>query len=603
MLFFSASFSTISEIAVHGGTSTGSTKINLEFNIRRSNGSGGQPQHTPSESDFNYALDGQAFVPPALTNESNNNNVSNNRNSNSNTPNNETLLHPQHIQRTEELRAQAAAVRQHQAVNTQQDSFPTLQAAAAPTTSSAPLVGWSSGTALQNVNRSNKRIGQVTQEAFPTLQSNSSNKNKNKPATKGSIGATRRQFAAMSTSADQQASWGGNNAAAAVGSMAPSSSVIGSQSQYFTSATPARQMNRQADLAADNFPSLGGPTSSSTYASANALARQNFQQRAITTPPPSMNSASDFPSMQSSGRSTGNSSSIASSIARTTKKNLKPPPSMNSVSDFPAPPSSRQSTKPTARQQMTGNSERKKPPEINFLPADISSAGPSAQATLEDMKASLGQKNFKQLKRLTKTFAQDQLSPEGYIDQTAELFEGGYEDKDFWSYLPSLLQSCPNQGSAQHALKYMNSLKRQQVQTNNTKVAAFARPAGTSSQWSGSTANVMRQVVPPPLPASYATPFSLTQPVAAAMRQQTIISSKKKSSWGAGGNAKIVRTKAPPGSIGAAASMQGPQGGSATKYMAKQQKKEQHAKTNNNQQNQAKKKKQKNELRDLAFGK
>ena len=509
------------------------------------------------------------------------------------------MLHPQHIQRTEELRAQAAVVRQQQAVNTQQDSFPTLQAAAAPTTSSAPLVGWSSGTALQNVNRSNKRIGQVTQEAFPTLQSNSSNKNKKKPVIKGSIGATRRQFAAMSTSADQQASWGGNNAAAAVGSIAPSSSAIGSQSQYFTSATPTRQMNRQADLGADNFPSLGGPSSSSTYASANALARQNFQRRSITTPPPSMNSASDFPSMQSSGRSTGNSSSIA----RTTKNTFKPPPSMSSVSDFPAPPSSRQSAKPTARQQMMGHSERKKPPENNFLPADMSSAGPSAQATLEDMKASLGQKNFKQLKKLTKTFAQDQISPEGYIDQTAELFERGYEDKDFWSYLPSLLQSCPNQGSAQHALKYMNSLKRQQVQTNNTNVAAFARPAGNPSQWSGSTAKVMRQTVPSPLPASYATPFSLTQPVAAAMRPQTIISSKKKSSWGAGGNAKIVRTKAPPGSIGVAASMQGPQGGTATKYMAKQQKKEQHAKTSNNQQNKSKKKKQKNELRDLAFGK
>jgi hypothetical protein len=604
LLFCSAPFSTISEIAVHGGTSTGSTKINLEFNIRRSNGSGGQPQNTPSESDFNYALDGQAFVPPALTNENNNNNATNNRNTNSNNPNNETLLHPQHIQRTEELRAQAAVVRQHQAVNSQQDSFPTLQAASAPTPSSAPLVGWTSGTALQNTNRSNKKIGQVTQEAFPTLQSNSSNKNTKKTGIKGSIGATRRQFAAMTTSANhqqqQQASWGGNNAASAVGSMAPSSSTNGSHSNYFLSPTPALQTNRQADLAADNFPSLGGPSSSSTYASANTLARQNFQRRAITTPPPSMNSASDFPSMQSSSRSAGN----ISSIARTTKKNLKPPPSMSSVSDFPAPPSSQQSTKPTAHQTMMGGSERKKPPENNFLQADMSSAGSSAQATVEDMKASLGQKNFKQLKKLTKAFAQDQLSPEGYIDQTAALFERGYEDKDFWSYLPSLLQSCPNQGSAQRALKYMNSLKRQQIQTNNTKVAAFARPTGTSSQWSGSTANVMRQVVPPPLPASYTTPISLTQPVAAAMRPQTI-SSKKKSSWGAGGTSTVVRTKAPPGSIGAAASIQGPQGGSATKYMAKQQKKEQYTKHNNNdqQQKKSKKKKQKNELRDLAFGK
>jgi hypothetical protein len=225
------------------------------------------------------------------------------------------------------------------------------------------------------------------------------------------------------------------------------------------------------------------------------------------------------------------------------------------------------------------------------------------------MKAALGPVNFKQLKKLTKSFAQEQLSPEGYIDQAAALFERGYEDQDFWSFLPSLLQSCPNQGSAQHALKYMNSLKRQQIQTDNRKAPpAYARASGTSSsQWNGATANasnVIRQQVPPHLPASYAAPRPLIQPVARAMRPQTI-SSKKKSAWGADGKSKVVRTKAAPGSVGAAAAVQGPQGGSATKFMAKQQKKQQHAKNNNNnqQQNKAKKKKQKNELRDLAFGK
>jgi len=178
------------EISVHGGTSTGSTKINLEFNIRRATGSSGERQNAPSETDFNYALDGQAFVPPSLTvdgNNNDNNSGANNRNTNSNNPNNESLLHPQHIQRTEELRAQAASVRQQQAVNSVEESFPTLQSAAAPAPSSAPLVSWTSGTTLQNTTRSNRNAGQVTQEAFPSLQSNSSNKNKKKKATKGNI--------------------------------------------------------------------------------------------------------------------------------------------------------------------------------------------------------------------------------------------------------------------------------------------------------------------------------------------------------------------------------------------------------------------------------
>ena len=659
LLFCFAFCSTTPEIAVHGGTSSGSTKINLEFNIRRANGSTGQRQNSPSEADFNYDLDGQAFVPPALINESSNNNNSNDRNVISNIPNNETMLHPQHIQRTEELRAHAAVIREQHALNSQEESFPTLQAGAAPTSSAAPLVGWTSGTALQNMNTSNRNVGEVNQEAFPTLASNTSNKNKNKKAIRGNIGATRRQFAAMTTSANNQqqdqASWG---------------EAISSRS-----ATSTRQKNRQTDLAGENFPTLGRPSSSSASASVNTLARQNLQRRAIApsmnsatefpsmassgrssstrsiarttafAPPPSTRSTSDFPSMQTSGRSASHNvtramtfapppsmssasdfpsmqgSSLSAgngSIARPTKKDLKKPPSMSSASDFPAPPSAKQPTKQNVRQQMLRESDRKMQPENNILQADMTSVA-SARATIEDMKASLGQNNFKQLKKLTKTFAQEQLSPEGYIDQAAALFEKEYEDQRFWSFLPSLLQSCPNQGSAQHALKYMNSLKRQQGRTNDKKVTASAR--ATSSKWSGNSAkssNTMRQVIPPPIPATYATPRPLTRPVAAssaprplkqpmvaAMRPQTI-SSKKNGAWGAGGKPKVVRTNALPGSVGAAAASQGPQGGSATKYMAKQQKKEKQAKNSNNnnqQQNRAKKKKQKNELRDLAFGK
>lgn len=243
------------------------------------------------------------------------------------------------------------------------------------------------------------------------------------------------------------------------------------------------------------------------------------------------------------------------------------------------------------------------PAQNNILRADMSSAtaSSSAKATVDDMKASLGQKKFKQLKKLTKAFALEELAAEGYVDQAAALFEKGYEDPDFWSYLPSLLESCPNQGSAQHALKYMNSLKRQQVDTTMSRgSSAFSAAARTKtsnpSQWGGTSGNnsdVMRQVVPPPTrPVTSVAARPLTQPIAGVMRPQPM-SSKKKGAWGAGGKATIVRTKAPPGSVGAAAATQGPQGGTATKFMAKQQKqqKKQQAnanKNNNSQQQQSK---------------
>jgi hypothetical protein len=83
------------DLSVHGGTSTGSTKIQLEFRVRREgyDGAGYENQTAPSEEDFQYGLDGQAFVPESLPNQDG--------------PSEETS-HPQHYQRTAELRAQAA---------------------------------------------------------------------------------------------------------------------------------------------------------------------------------------------------------------------------------------------------------------------------------------------------------------------------------------------------------------------------------------------------------------------------------------------------------------------------------------------------------------
>jgi hypothetical protein len=87
------------ELAVHGGTSTGSTKIQLEFRVRREgySGAGYDTQTVPSEDDFQYGVDGEAFVPEGLP-------------AREQGPN-EATSHPLHFQRTNELRAQAAGIR------------------------------------------------------------------------------------------------------------------------------------------------------------------------------------------------------------------------------------------------------------------------------------------------------------------------------------------------------------------------------------------------------------------------------------------------------------------------------------------------------------
>jgi len=611
------------EISVHGGSSTGSTKINLEFNIRRANGIQGERQDAPTESDFNYNLDGQSFVPQALPSSNDNNNSSSNSVNNRNdAAAHASQLHPQHVQRTEEFRAHAVTVRQQQTIESQVDSFPTLQSAAT-SSSAAPFVGWTSETMLQDAAaRSNRNMGRVTPESFPALRSGSSNDRKKK-ATKGGIAARTRQFAAMTTSANQQqqqTSWGKDDLSTPViGSMAPSSTATN-----FASTTSAITQ-RLSNLEPDNFPSLGGSSSVNNNRSANSLPKKNFGRRIVASaPPPSMNSASDFPSMQSINRNaatsssgkgiqknphkpsqlpfkhivsdfpapSANRSSNTSSSEKSTKKNPHKPsqlPFKHSVSDFPPPSANRSSNSMST--QLGRN---------NVLPADISSTT-SAKATVEDMKESLGQKNFKQLKQLTIYFAQDQLSPEGYVEQAAALFSRSYGDPDFWSYLPSLLLSCPNQDSSQHALKYMNSLQQSSSMKSTRRASAVAAVNSTtkqSSQWegaSGNKSNVMRQVIlPPPLPASYTAARLSTQPVIVPGRSN-MIASKKKNGWG---GTPLAR------SLSAAQ-----QEGSATKYMAKQEKMQKQKQSNNSspqqtntKKNGTKKKKPKNELKDLAYG-
>lgn len=568
------------ELSVHGGTSTGSTKINLEFRTRRVgyDGSGLEEQQTaPSESDFNYTLDGQAFVPEALPTSNQNSNTTTTKNLANR--NNSVQLHPLHMQRTEEFRVQAAVMREQQASQSHEESFPSLQSASGSL--SAPLVGWASGTTTQRVNVRKKDAGKVTTEDFPSLPTAPSAKaNAKKKAITGNLGGTTRQFGAMTTAASQpHASWGG-----AVGS-APAV-ARGPSNNFLTPPAPVASVNRQTNLTADNFPSLGPSANTrQNYASANAFAKKNLQhQNNAYARAPSLNSTTDFPSI-------GSNSSLATK--RTHQPAAAPPPSMSNVEDFPAPPSASNRNQNSVRSHMLGDSSKRQPTQqavSNVLKANVSSA--VATATVEEMKASLGPNKFKQLKRLTKSFAEDQLSPEGYVDQSAALFDRGYGDSDFWSFLPSLLESCPNQGGAERAQIYMASLSHQQFARNMSS----STPAPAPSGWGGArNNNIMKG------PPTAARP--LTQAVSG--RPNVVFPSKKKNTWGATGAATVVRAKAPPGSVAAAAAAQGPQGGTATKFMAKQEKEK---KKKQNQANQPKangKKKgsTKNELRALAFGK
>jgi E3 ubiquitin-protein ligase ZNF598 len=544
------------ELSTHGGTSTGSTKIQLEFRTRRAgyDGSGMDDQQSaPSQSDFNYDLDGQAFVPESLPRQrSTTRNVANN----ATLSNTNVQLHPLHVQRTEELRAHAAAVRQRQAVESQEELFPTLQSSAAAVASSAPLVGWTTGAALQKVNRNYASVGMVTTEAFPALpSSDAAGANAQRKAIKGSIGSVRRQFAAISTSVPSHVTTRPSN-------MAPSSSISTS--------------NRESNLAPDNFPALGHHAGArpAPYASSNTVAKNNLKPA-----PPYAKSVGDI--------RTGSSHAMNPNPAAVQA------PSLDSVIDFPAPPSAALSKERDLRRQMLGDTKPQARSD-NILQVDMATSA-VAKATVEEMKATLGQKKYKELKRLTKEFASDQLSPEGFVDHSAALFDRGYADVDFWSYLSSLLESCPNEVASQHAMRYMTSL-RQQMYGEASQSARLARnPPAPSSQWKGSTANstiISSSAVPP-----------FNEPAGRLIQSLPVtrannVASKQKSAWGVGGSSTIVRTKALPESVAGHKSSQLPLTSNTTKSMTKGQMK---APSSTNISN-GKKKKQKDELRALAFG-
>jgi hypothetical protein len=285
---------------------------------------------------------------------------------------------------------------------------------------------------------------------------------------------------------------------------------------------------------------------------------------------------------------------------------------------------------------MLGN--QAKAPSQSVMANVLKAPSVTEKASLADMKTTLGSTRYKKLKGLTRDFATDEMPADAYVDHCAVLFDHGYADPDFWSFLPSLLESCPNEFTANQALQYMDNLKRmkngainaeaqlasnanRQYPANNwsaSNPSVSAAPAssqqadGTGGGWSSMPSGVT--AAPPqstrpmaPAPARYAPPPPAPFP-------SRTMPGKAKSAWGgAGGASTVVRTaKAKPGSqtsVTAALAEANAKGntGTATKFMAKHNKEQKHnamnaTATGTAENKKGKKNKQKNELRSLAFG-
>ena len=142
------------EVCVHGKTSNGgNAKIRLEFRVRREGDENTLRDHqsVPTGDDFQYGLDGEAFVPEALPDQRERSPAATTRQANE-----REITHPVHAARTAELREQAARVRARDGIVVgggmgaggvagAGEAFPALGATTdASSDGTVTLVGWTS---------------------------------------------------------------------------------------------------------------------------------------------------------------------------------------------------------------------------------------------------------------------------------------------------------------------------------------------------------------------------------------------------------------------------------------------------------------------------
>lgn len=472
------------EANVHGvAKSRGDSKIKLEFRVRREGEEllSENRQSVPTGDDFQYGLNGEAFVPEALPGENNNDNSNNQQQRQVNEPD---ISDPNHAARTAEFRARAAQIRQQNGTagnggGDDADAFPSLGGRNAATDGGTGLlVGWSGGSGAASSASSRLRknpVGRVTQEDFPSLGGGGSNNQTNRYKALG-LGAKKTNQPTLPSGVNFSAVAANTRVIASRRpASAPTSKPISTVS--YASSMP---ITRPPDISSNNFPSLGlgsrkAPTPfvpGSNSAKTSKMSGSNF---------PSLTGPSSNGKKTKTPNTSNNTNPYAAAQAHAKKlrdrQGSDPFPALSNSSDFPPPPTSTTAKRPTV---STALAPKKPPPMDNILqfppPPTASSGGAAAtkkpsnknnsssdlkagMSTVQQLKEELGSVRYKKLKLLTKDFASGSKLPEQYVEESAALFDKGLADEVFWSHVPDLITSCPNTDGVNCALRHLESLR------------------------------------------------------------------------------------------------------------------------------------------------
>ena len=448
------------ESSVHGVAKKNDSKIKLEFRVRRE-GERLENQSVPTGDDFQYGLNGEAFVPEALPGE----------NEQQRQVNEPDISDPNHAARTAELRAMAARIRERNGTSGEStEAFPALggRAAAAAADGAGLLVGWSGGSGATSASSRLRKnpVGKVTEEDFPSLGGgNNANSRNNRYKALGLGKKNTKQPtlpAGANFSAIAASSKNGPTSRAVPSSSKPISTVSYASSMPITRPPDMSSSNfpslgvgsrpspqpfipgstSRPNMSSANFPSLGGSTSSSKkkiaaqntspYTAAMAHAKKLCDQGLSSDPFPTLSNSAEFPPPPAS--------TAAKRANATTALAPKKPPPMDNILQFPPPPTATSAYASAKNKSSTSN-----------LKAGMN--------TVEQLKEHLGSARYKKLKSLTKCFVSGSVRPEQYVEESAALFDRGLSDESFWSHVPDLILSCPNTDGVNHALQHLESAR------------------------------------------------------------------------------------------------------------------------------------------------
>jgi len=568
----------------------GSTKIQMEFRVRSSarDGSGVmlESQQVPNmEDDFGFGLDGDVFVPDSLDD------------AGEGQEREPDITHGPHAERTALLREQARARREELGINgatSEQESteaFPTLGSQGAGNLVSWSREGSGRGNGTSAVRGRNRT--QMSEENFPSLGGPSQSRQTSatsKLRASRRVATTSNSFSAMSIAANvpqtssrpfaraANAPQGANFTSESFPSLGSASS---SRSSGFTAAI---RTNSRNNLSTDNFPSLGGAVGTSSGGNKYSAA-QHFSKKKAAKSGMNLNVDQHFPA--------------AAMIPEKKMKNVF-------------------QKKKTSSMIPAGDDFLSFPP-----PPMATSANSDAKEMVGGMKLVLGPAKYKNLKKLTKSLASNELDPETYVTSSAALFDGGIKDPSYWEFIPNLISTIPNQSHSKRALRYLETLKYSSDQVNSSKLSSNNRDkSATNGGWSASSNSAA--FASAPVSAAQGRQYNSAAAIGGyaaragassvqglstgySGRSAPVPQSKMKKSWGEAGSnnaAKVASSR--PGSVGVAASHH-TSSGSATKFMAKEiskEKKVKQAESVSKQGTNQKKKKAKNKknaLQDLAF--